>query len=48
MQIYQYDGWKFEESSLDFTGKAFNTGIMSIRAYNNIIEDTTTVGKSLE
>ncbi|XP_070504102.1 uncharacterized protein clos, partial [Chironomus tepperi] len=43
VQIYYYDGWKFQESSLDFTGSAFGAGVVSIQAYDNIIENTSTI-----
>lgn len=45
VQIYYYDGWKFQESNLDFTGDAFSAGVTSMRVYNDIIENTTTLGK---
>lgn len=45
VQIYYFDGWKFKKSSVDFTGEAFGAGVKSMRVYNNIIENTTTLGK---
>lgn len=45
VQIYFYDGWKFHESPLDFTGDAFSAGVVSMRGYNDIINGTTTVGE---
>lgn len=47
VQIYFYDGWKFQESPIDFTGDAFGAGVVSIRAYDNIINDTTTIGRKI-
>ncbi|CAG9797903.1 unnamed protein product [Chironomus riparius] len=43
VQIYYYDGWKFQESSIDFTGSAFGAGVVTIRSYSNIIENTSTI-----
>lgn len=45
VQIYQYDGWKFQESSVDYTGEAFGQGVVKMRAYDNIIKETSTIGK---
>lgn len=45
VQIYYFDGWKFQEASIVFTGEAFSTGVTSMRVYNNIIENTTTLGE---
>lgn len=47
VQIYSYDGWKFNESPIDFTGDSFGSGVVGIRAYDNMIENTTTIGKKL-
>jgi hypothetical protein len=47
VQIYNYDGWKFHDSSIDFTGNAFGFGVVSMRSYDNIIENTTTIGEQL-
>lgn len=46
VQIYYYDGWKFQESSIDFTGSAFGAGVVTIRSYSNIIENTSTIGRN--
>lgn len=40
LQIYQYDGWKFLESSIDFTGESFGRGVSSMRSYSDINNDT--------
>lgn len=48
MQIYFYDGWKFNESPIDFTGDSFGAGVVSMRTYDNIINGTTTIGENLE
>lgn len=45
VQIYFYDGWKFHESPIDFTGDAFGTGVVSLRGYDGIINGTTTIGE---
>lgn len=45
VQLFSYDGWKFLESPVDFTGDAFNEGVTSIRSYDNILSDTTTIGE---
>lgn len=47
VQIFLYDGWKFNESPIDFTGDAFGSGVVGIRAYDNIINGTTTIGEKL-
>lgn len=47
VQIYFYDGWKFNESPIDFTGDSFGAGVVSMRAYDNLINGTTTLGKNL-
>ncbi len=44
VQIYHYDGWKFQESKLDFTADAFSSGVTSMRVYTDIIENTNTLG----
>ncbi|KAG5674647.1 hypothetical protein PVAND_004601 [Polypedilum vanderplanki] len=40
VQIYYYDGWKFQESTLDYTGNSFSSGVSNIRSYDNIIDNT--------
>ncbi|XP_063696003.1 uncharacterized protein LOC134827336 [Culicoides brevitarsis] len=40
VQVYQYDGWNFVESTIDYTRYAFGDGVTSIRAYNNLAEAT--------
>uniref|UniRef100_A0A336MVZ6 CSON007096 protein n=1 Tax=Culicoides sonorensis TaxID=179676 RepID=A0A336MVZ6_CULSO len=40
VQIYQYDGWNFVESSIDYTRSAFGDGVTSMRAYNNFADST--------
>lgn len=45
VQIFYFDGWKFQESNLVFTGAAFGAGVKSMRVYDNIIENTTTLSK---
>lgn len=45
VQIYYYDGWKFHESTLDFTGNVFSSGVVSMRYYDDIIDNTTTIGE---
>lgn len=47
IQIFSYDGWKFLDSSIDFTGDAFSAGVTSIRTYDSIIHGTTTIGETL-
>lgn len=44
LQIYQYDGWKFVEASIDFTGEVFGKGVVSMRSYNDLTNDTM-IGK---
>jgi hypothetical protein len=48
VQIYFYDGWKFLESPVDFTGDAFGAGVVNMRGYDDIINGTTTVGELIE
>ncbi|CRK89288.1 CLUMA_CG003047, isoform A [Clunio marinus] len=43
VQIYSYNGWKFEESHIDFTGHAFGAGVVRLRAFDHIINETTTI-----
>jgi len=45
VQIFFYDGWKFQESPIEFTGEAFGAGIESLRVYDNIINGSSTIGK---
>lgn len=45
VQIYFYDGWKFQESPIDFTGDAFGSGVVNMRAYDDIINSTKTIGE---
>lgn len=40
VQIYQYDGWNFVESTIDYTRLAFGDGVTSLRAYNNLAKGT--------
>lgn len=40
VQIYQYDGWNFVESTIDYTRLAFGDGVTSLRAYNNFAKAT--------
>lgn len=44
VQIYQYDGWNFVESPVDFTRLAFGMGVTSLRYYNNFA-DTSIIGE---
>lgn len=43
VQIFEHNGWKFVESSIDFTGEVFGKGVSSVRAYSDIINGTTTI-----
>jgi hypothetical protein len=46
VQVYFYDGWKFQESPVDFTGDSFGAGVIAMRGYEDIINDTTTIGEN--
>jgi hypothetical protein len=42
-QIYKHNGWKFLESSVDFTGDAFGEGVASMRASHQVINNQVTI-----
>jgi hypothetical protein len=48
VQIYFYDGWKFHESPVDFTGDSFGAGVVNMRGYDGIINGTTTIGEGID
>ncbi|XP_055631057.1 uncharacterized protein LOC129771448 [Toxorhynchites rutilus septentrionalis] len=37
LQIYEYDGWKFTPSRIDYTRQAFAAGVSNMRTYRHII-----------
>lgn len=45
LKILQYDGWRFSESVIDYTGELFNSGVSSIRTYKDLIPNTTMIGE---
>ncbi|XP_039440737.1 uncharacterized protein LOC120421572 [Culex pipiens pallens] len=43
LQIYEYDGWKFAPSRIDYTREAFAEGVSHMRVYRHIINASVIV-----
>ncbi|XP_050067709.1 uncharacterized protein LOC126556488 [Anopheles maculipalpis] len=41
--IYEYDGWKFVPSRIDYTGEAFAAGVSHMRVYRHIVNASVIV-----
>uniref|UniRef100_A0A182WDY6 Uncharacterized protein n=1 Tax=Anopheles minimus TaxID=112268 RepID=A0A182WDY6_9DIPT len=41
--IYEYDGWKFAPSRIDYTGEAFAAGVSHMRVYRHIVNASVIV-----
>ncbi|XP_052901002.1 uncharacterized protein LOC128307276 [Anopheles moucheti] len=41
--IYEYDGWKFIPSRIDYTGEAFAAGVSHMRVYRHIVNASVIV-----
>ncbi|XP_055589316.1 uncharacterized protein LOC129741603 isoform X2 [Uranotaenia lowii] len=43
LQIYEYDGWKFAPSRIDYTREAFAAGVSQMRVYRHVINGSLIV-----